>query len=1202
MSTYKRIFVLLLALALVVASIPVYALDAITISTAQEFLEFSRLCKYDGYSQGKTVNLTADLDLTGLEFEDIPIFLGTFYGNDHTISGVDVNLNKDSQGLFRHISQEAVVADLHVEGTRETTHSTVGGIAAVNYGTIQNCSYNGILTGQDMVGGIVGDNQGTIINCTTSGGVFGENNIGGIAGNNDGAITSCRNEAQINTDIASFQFAFEDQTLSAINPYDETVTNIGGIAGANQGAVESSTNQGAVGYPHVGYNVGGIAGLQSGYISGCVNQAQVLGRMEVGGIVGQFEPYVDTIYSTSKLQTLREEMELLRDLTTNLTDNGANSSDLIHDDVSQFGDSLDESKTHVESLLDQTEEMVNANLDAANEISDRVSFTLDALVPITDSLDPVLDSLSDSMAAMEEGADHFSQASEALEGVSDILDEMSTHFDGASDSIGDALDEIQDALILIEDSQDIENLGGHIQDLGDHLESASADLQEANAYLGSAAVIADAYLAELSADIEDAQTEIYYLNVALANLSAELDEVSTALEGGDYLSSTDLSGLVTAMSDVSDSLGALLGELESLENFGTASSQVFYYLGLAQTSTDSALGSIELAMGKVSDIGGDIEGFAQTAQEVAGLLADAMDDFDDARYDFEQAMDLAEELVDILEDANGSAKDGLDCLRDGFGHLNDATTDLGTTQDLLSDLVDALSAKDDIQFTKFDEDFDATRDQLSASLEQMSTDMERLNDTIHANGDILIDDAEAINQQFSLVADLIVEILQDATSFIEEETYKIEDISTWNVPELLTGRVTDCQNLGAVEGDSHVGGIAGGISFELSFDLEDSWLTDRDKTQSITRQGLAIIQNSLSTGDVTAKKDGAGGIVGYQDFGLVEHCTAVSVVESLEGGYVGGIAGQSLAIIRQCYGKTTLTGTQFLGGIAGAGYDIQNSYSLATITATEGGVGGIVGDLDEAGTLVNNYFVSDTLGGLDGISFAGQAEAISYQDLLLVEGLDQRFFSMSLRFFADDVLIATETVDYGGDFDLARLPEPPAKAGYFCQWEDLDLTNITGDLKIHGTYYPVRTTIRGNLEQDGLAVFLVDGTFTDLETLVVTQLESKGWYAQYSLHVDGQATTMDTLRYLAPESPVSIQLYQGGRWVNASYTVDGKYLHIPLEPGTTDVELRVSEQLVEHHTLVWIGLGLGLVCLIVAIRLIKKRRPKQTASTEATIA
>lgn len=1024
----RKIMALLLTLSLVLGMVTpvVYAEDTeniLEIATAEGLLEFSQMCRYDAYSDGLMVRLMNDIDMTGYEFEDIPIFLGTFDGDGYTISGIESSLEKDTQGLFRHISEGAIVSDLTVLATRETKDDTIGGIAAVNYGTIQNCTYRGLVSGGDIVGGIVGENYGMVMYSVVSGVIYGETQVGGIVGVNEGTIVRSENYAKINGDISDLEFSTEDKLVSSINPNSDTIdiTNIGGIAGTNEGILQSSINHGTVGYPHVGYNIGGVAGMQTGYIVDCSNLGNVQGRKEVGGIVGQFEPYIDVLYSISKLQTLRDELNTLSDLTSNMSEDAKNSNELMDNDMNQLSDSIDVSKEYLDSLLEQTGDMVNANVDSVNEISVTVSETLDDMVPIVDSLDAITGTLTQVMWNLEFAA----------------MD-------------------MQDAL------EDLE-------DLGDSAEEAEGDLSEGMVYLSTA-----------------------------------LDDIEIA--AGAMSGATDLSGILTALSDSSEYL-------------------------------ERGVGNLSIA---VDYLGAAISAFQGTGASISSAN---------------------EELQDAMED-----------LQDAFSNAADMTVYLEETNDMISDLVEDLSEKDEVIFTKFDETYEDTYDSLTDALDQMSDDFSTLHTNANASGDVLIDDMDAVSSQMIAVFDSVIEIMQDVTSFVEDEEYKVEDVSTFDTTEIYAGKIIHCDNAGYIEGDINVGGIVGAISFELSFDMEDDWKFDRDKTQSITRQGVAIVENSTNTGDVWAKKDGAGGIVGYQEFGLVQGCIAGSDVESEEGSYVGGIVGQSTGYIRNSFAKTTLTGTQFVAGIAGSAYDVQGCYSLSAVTATKGGTGGIVGELDTDGILRNNFFVSDTLGGLDGISFKGQAESISYEDLLLVEDLPHIFDVMSLSFYVDDVLLDVVSVEFGGSISDVDLPEMPEKDGYYSRWEDFDGTNITSDLKINGEYSQMLTVLSGIKNEDGVSVLLVDGAFTEDDQLCITEnvQPHADILAEYTLWVDGENTEITAIRYLMPDSNVSIQMEVDGKWMEPVAIVDGKYIIIPVEVDGV-VEIRVVDALGNSWSVFLVG-------------------------------
>ena len=181
--------------------------NTVYLRTAEDLVNLSQNCTLDSWSQGKTVYLEADIDLSGADFVPIPTFGGTFEGQGHTISGLSITGSGNVRGLFRYIQPTGAVRDLNVTGTISPSDrkNTLGGLVGENQGTITNCSFSGTVSGADSIGGIAGINeaQGQIINCTFSGSATGEHYVGGIAGQNYGSIIQCENNGSINTTAAS---------------------------------------------------------------------------------------------------------------------------------------------------------------------------------------------------------------------------------------------------------------------------------------------------------------------------------------------------------------------------------------------------------------------------------------------------------------------------------------------------------------------------------------------------------------------------------------------------------------------------------------------------------------------------------------------------------------------------------------------------------------------------------------------------------------------------------------------------------------------------------------------------------------------------------------------------------------------------------------------------------------------------------------
>ena len=225
----NRFLSVIISAALAVSSVAVLPLCAAessktyTISTAEELIEISKLCRLDSWSKGKEFVLTSDIVLTGKDFTSIPIFCGTFDGQGHSIKGVSVT-GVTGRGLFSIIGENAVVKNLNVVGLIRPSGSecSIGGIAGTNNGVIYNCSFSGRVAAENTVGGIAGENTSTasILKCTMAGTVDGEKFTGGVVGNNSGTVVRSTNTASVNTTNEEKKSSLEDIDLSTLTDID----------------------------------------------------------------------------------------------------------------------------------------------------------------------------------------------------------------------------------------------------------------------------------------------------------------------------------------------------------------------------------------------------------------------------------------------------------------------------------------------------------------------------------------------------------------------------------------------------------------------------------------------------------------------------------------------------------------------------------------------------------------------------------------------------------------------------------------------------------------------------------------------------------------------------------------------------------------------------------------------------------------------
>ena len=155
---------------------------------------------------GKTdINITLDknIDLTGKDWTPIGTdydnsYKGTFDGGGHTITGLTFTTNDEYAGLFGWLNRAGTVKNVVMEGVQITSHQiyggSIGGVVGSGWGTIENCSVSGSVSGTVYVGGVVGVQiGGSITGCSSSATVKGTVDVGGVAGqtNSSATLTAC---------------------------------------------------------------------------------------------------------------------------------------------------------------------------------------------------------------------------------------------------------------------------------------------------------------------------------------------------------------------------------------------------------------------------------------------------------------------------------------------------------------------------------------------------------------------------------------------------------------------------------------------------------------------------------------------------------------------------------------------------------------------------------------------------------------------------------------------------------------------------------------------------------------------------------------------------------------------------------------------------------------------------------------------------
>lgn len=1158
----SRFLSVIISAALAVSSVAALPLSAAEssktykISTAEELIEFSKLCRLDSWSKGKEFLLTTDIILTGKDFSSIPIFSGTFDGQGHSIKGVSVT-GVTGRGLFSIISENATVKNLNVVGIVRPSgsESSIGGIAGTNKGVIYNCKFSGKVAATNTVGGIVGENTstGSVLKCTAAGTVDGEKFTGGVVGNNSGNIVQSINAASVNTTNEEKKHSLEDidlSTLTDVDSYtkkssssDETssATDTGGIAGYSTGTIFSCENSGSIGYPHVGYNIGGIAGRSSGLIINCNNYGQLNGRKDIGGIAGQMEPYLVVNINPDNMDELKDELEKL----TNLIDTAINET---NDDSLAINSTVESASGYLQSATDSADNIQQKLTDYGDHVTSEIDRTSAVISDAIERLDKITGLIPDATNSLSTGSDRLSEAFDGLSGTQKYTDDSVDKLKKLSDSIKEASEKANDASTKI---------GDGLKKVADSLNSSASD--------GSTGA---------TAGFELIKAGLNELSDATQGIADAVHAISDILSGGGDIPpdiSNELSDLADSISKASDAMGTISSGAEIIADSVDIDSDTIYNglidasdgikaLGEAINGTDESTENINTILDNTADTGKDVN-------SSFGLFSDAFTAFTNTTDIFTDISNQTSELFDFLNEFE--------------------TVEIGTPDDSINDDTENLFSS------------------LTSFIDAMNT----LNVQASNAGVTLSDNLVKINDQTYVVSDIITDMLD-----IDDEEDYIKDTSDVDTDKIKNGKVYKCTNYGTISGDLNIGGIAGQMAIEYDFDPEDdiSGKTDSPLNQKLETKAAAI--KNTNYGEVIAKKNCAGGIAGQMSLGVVKNCSAFGKVTSESGDYVGGISGKSSAKIISCYAKALLSGRNYIGGIAGSADTVMNCYSLIDITDSQSYFGAISGTAD--GEFEGNYFVSDELSGLNGASYKGAAEPIPYQQLISIPNIPEEFRTFTLKFIADDNVVDKIEFSYGDTIDESELPAIPAKDDCYAKWNYDSLEDLHIDKEIEAEYFTVIKNVRSNDCRDGgKPIWLAEGIFTEDDTLPVQQneyvnqtpptiflMDKTELCESWMLTVPNDNSETHNLRYLVnAESKRDPEIYvksSSGEWKKAETRHIGSYLCFEASGNSPEILAVYKTLNIFLIAVTAVVIIIIVLVIIFSARAVRKKKKAKAANTK----
>lgn len=405
---------------------------------------------------------------------------------------------------------------------------------------------------------------------------------------------------------------------------------------------------------------------------------------------------------------------------------------------------------------------------------------------------------------------------------------------------------------------------------------------------------------------------------------------------------------------------------------------------------------------------------------------------------------ITERMKSSLENKRGK----LDGIEQDFSYLSG---DIDELYNQSKDLIDYL----DNQKDQFSDDLSDSRNIIKSDGEALKAEIDKAKEDLRTSSQSMKTDIDNIRYEIGNIRGIIDEGEDNLRAKIEDKTV-FYDISAKGDKNFEKAKLINSVNKAEVIGDFNVAGIVGRIGIDLKETISDNiGLSNRINKSGETSLNFsdniyAIVSGNTNDADINAKNDYVGGIVAKADYGAITGNQNYGNISYENGSYAGGIAGYSTNVLSDSYSLSSVSAKNYVGGIAGSAKELKNNTVMSEVVSTEDAKkGSIAGELTEEGNAEYNRYVDYGVGAINNISFAKEANTVSYEELLSQESTPERFKYLEVKYVVGDDIIKTVKVDYGDSISSANIPQPPKKDGYNTYWEATPGREITTNTTIH---------------------------------------------------------------------------------------------------------------------------------------------------------
>ncbi len=889
------------------------------------------------------------------------------------------------------------------------------------------------------------------------------------------------------SDLGFFRFVEKDAVIRNLTVSGEIfpegdMERIGGIAGTNRGRIENCIFKGSILAKRMG---GGIAGLneESGSIIGCENQGDLIVTKQAGGIAGKNDGSISGCKNRGGINMTGQAVsEFIDENPIVLMQEGALAGDV--NKVTDIGGIAGRNTGAVLDCINYGavgyrhtgyniggisgyEQGAVKNCRNLGNISGRKN-----IGGISGLFEPYIQTVYEQDAAEKLRLEGDSLV-DMMDGLNDIMDQAAQTNDSNLDDIIDSLERFNNSVRRYKRRYK-NRAEDFLDDFGDCLDDVERAIDhlkpEPNAEI-------DALLASIREKLQKLK-EILSALQSSAGDGEDVggEDVGGGDVGGEDVGGGDVSQLTTESTIVTVNVLAAVTEAPATGESAT---------GESDTGESDTGGSVtgESVTGE-SDTGESVTGESATGGSASSALpsshttsrkslADYAEELADAQTDTEDLSAELEQLAGLMGEIASDLHQLLALLENSAAEL---PQDIANTASAVRRLVGHIeNASEDLY-----DDFDDMDRDLSSQLNRLFDQIRSAKDDLDLSKDDLTDQLDLISGQLHQISNTMadgLDHLRDRLDFDPTDSSEwYTDLSDDERTDYDAGLIDRCSNEGDVLSDTNGGGITGLTGIAVSLDSDPSIEETGEKSFQYERYVRATILDCQNSGSVLVKNSCAGGITGRADLGSVIRCENYGAVKVEDGGYAGGITGRSAYLVRNCYVLCDVSGEDHVGGISGLGMDtLENTAMTGIISQTQEMAGNILGEADEDARISGNRFVSNGIAAVSGLTYADQAQMITYQELMESEGTPDAFESFTVRFLADGKTVKTIQMAYGEKVQESDIPPVPALDGKNGVWEEKDLSFINRNIVVNAVYSDWVTTLA--CEGDP-APFMVSGYFS----------------------------------------------------------------------------------------------------------------------------